>query len=293
MLDALAELPRETALKALSAATAQISPIGDEIESQRRDEVDLNLVSKVIAEVATRTKTSSGDPATVKYRLRLLADEIARLAVPEGGENYKAARDRMGQRGDLSPQLYTIEFLPEFIRDERHFDVTRAQISRVVSECDAVQHLNPGKLFTQGSEPLSLFARTVPDTRGNDYTVLVVAVRSGARLGISKAWRLYHSDLRLTSAIEPLDLLAAFLDRFGMPLHIGTQEKKLFVYEIIEIDQMIDRTGGFDYLGWHAKAGAQYIISNLQRVTEHRVEVAMAYVVNVTQYKAALSRHRN
>jgi hypothetical protein len=140
-------------------------------------------------------------------------------------------------------------------------------------------------------DALSLYAKQIGLKGRRPHVLLVEAVRVGANLKVSDGWRLYPEDVRLTSAMSPLDLLGAFLAVHGVPLVIGDAAQTSSIILYARIRRLAENTpiASFGAL----PQGATISSRMHMRVTpEGWIEVAMAYAINDTSYKQAWRRNR-
>jgi len=106
---------------------------------------------------------------------------------------------------------------------------------------------------------------------------------------VTTAWRVYYSDNDLTNVADPLDVLRAFVDRYGLTFTVGAdpQERKFILYETIPLP----KDAQTDLLKLHNKAGQKFEASNLFRVRDGVAEVAIVYAIDIDRYAEDLRKH--
>ncbi len=115
------------------------------------------------------------------------------------------------------------------------------------------------------------------------------AHRDGDKFLVFSAFRIYPSLIQRIDEVPPLEILKDFVENFGLPLNIGDQVKKFFVKEEIfmnnyrggEIVKILD-TNCSDFL-------SNFLI-RIKDANERGAiaEVALAYCINVKEYKSYL-----
>ena len=149
-------------------------------------------------------------------------------------------------------------------------------------------------LFQEGAsdghgQDISLYLKRHPQA-GGDFFLLVQTQRTGYVQLVHSAWRIYLSDIDLSRINEPLDVLRAFTDEFGISFRIGDSPKpsKFFLYENFpasshSLEQLIT----FEF-----QEKQKPLLSWLHRwKTDSTVDVAIAYVIDMVRYLAALRKH--
>src|SRR6185295_10141045 len=115
-----------------------------------------------------------------------------------------------------------------------------------VNEADDFQHLLPG-LFGPVDNSVSLFTKSY--SNGDDpFTILVQAERKGATIRVEHAFKIYDSDINYDHVREPLDLLLAFIEKYGSQITVGNETAKFVMYKSIPHDV---RTRGINFFQTH------------------------------------------
>jgi hypothetical protein len=251
------------------------------------DERPLNRMhQKVLDELYKKlnidvVKFSSGD--TVKV-LEALIREISASVL--SGPRAEAARARLGRRGDLRLDLYRLTFSPAFDLEEMR-GIRRSHVQDALRNPDAVEHLAEE---TEESMGVTLIAKKHigPDAEGN-FVLLVQALRNEDQLGVAKAVRIYYSDVDLRLASKPVDMLKAFLAKYGVPFYLPTLGPvKYLIGEFIPGDvnprSLNIRIPGFEGVPLEG-------VGTLRPTTLGVMHIPLAYFINSEQYVVDLRRH--
>jgi hypothetical protein len=119
--------------------------------------------------------------------------------------------------------------------------------------------------------------------------LLVQTRREGDLQTVVSAWRVYHEDVDLHSVTKPIELLRAFVDKYGIEFSIAddSRKRKFVLYENIPIAQ--DRTTEVFKLPQPEKRAFEWC--NVFRRSKGELEIAVAYAIDVTRYAEDLRRH--
>lgn len=203
----------------------------------------------------------------------------------------KNVKERVGEKGILRNDLYTIKFhdiFKEKIEASGLFN--KQQAERVILNPTQVQHLAPEFFDQKRTEGQSLFVAT---RNGEDpHSLMVIAVREKDTLNVICGWYIFHRDVDVTNVKTPEDLLRAFASKYGFELTILDKPKgKFLLYE------------SFEYWATHPSLEQVLKVSNPGNQTEigtisyktlraeGKIEVALAYAINVSAYATDLRGH--
>jgi hypothetical protein len=254
-------------------------------------------VRSVVEEVRSQLGFAEDDlSAETRERITARLDSILReLSVSPERENE--ARRRLGDRGELWPRAYRLNF-PADRETLRQVLVREEQLENVLRKPDAVQHLLPAAFNAPGAEPMSLYAMWIQSREGRQpYVMLVQTQRRGDEQQISQAWRVFHDDLERPMPEIPLQMLAAFVERFGVYFSVGNNDRlELFVpYAHLTPDA----SGEVRLFTTHGTAdrpiGPRTELRGslqLKPNEDKSIDVALAYTINLTAYQESLRRHR-
>jgi hypothetical protein len=214
--------------------------------------------------------------------LTLLQRQIHEIAL--GGKDIGAVLARAGQAGRLPTSLYEVSYAPQF---SHCIDLGTkvAHVQDAILRPNEVQHLSGNE---QDPE-FSLFLKFQANTKqAAPYWLSVFAQRQGRTLIVQNAWRVYLSDVDLTNAKKPIDVLSAFANEFGFEILVGSQVGKFIVDETISLpDQQMIRAYTLKGV-----LGKQYLATMSGKNVPGAHRVVVAYAIDLTRYEESLRRHR-
>jgi hypothetical protein len=220
MLKTLEHRPQTEQAKILTAAVDQLLPQALP-EAERKREYS-EAVAELLSEIQ-RTQKLKPTAKNVKAVLfQVLSGELKRVLLDDA--ETKAARSRLGQRGDLPAPQYRVVFDENFRYGPRSRGITRTYVENTIHSPDGFQHLLTERSTDRDSVPaVSLFVkRHANKTRPQDsYVLLVQTQRSADSLHVNTAWSIYPADVDITNAKTPLDMLTAFVGKYGLEFYIG------------------------------------------------------------------------
>lgn len=280
-LDAIKGLPAEEVERRLASAIQVLLPKPEEAAIDDNTRELLNQ---------TREKLSRGkqdETAESRRIFEYLFDQLKDVVVEDEGR----VRARLGQRGELPPYLYRAEFEPSF-RDAVKRGIRRAHVEAALARPDAVQHVQP-PVMDPGSFPsISLYAKYQNGNHFNTHALIVETERRGATQHVGTAWRIYPSEVDVAKAESPLDILHAFVNTYGLEFRVGEGEKRKWVYyQTFTVPRGQEKT---QILKFEAPKGVHHVTGRFIVATNKdsgRVEVALAYSIDLSRYGADLRRH--
>jgi hypothetical protein len=279
-LDALKGLqPGEVERRLASAIQSLLPKPGEEVA----DDTTSELLNQTRQRIQQSGRGALGDSKVFEF----LTNEL-KLAVVS---DEKRVRARLGQRGDLAPYLYHAEFQPAF-RETQKRGIRRSHVEAALARPDVVQHVMPPVAEPRKFPALSLYGKYQNGNRFNSHALIVETERRGDAQLVATAWRVYPSDVDISKAESPLDILRAFINTYGMEFRVfGEGGKVKFVYyqaftpppgkeqEILKLEHPPKQGRG--------EAHAMVAHNKLSGL----VEVALAYVINTSQYGEDLRKH--
>lgn len=288
MLNTLKTLDTRTAQGILANLTLEMMPdpgvpskVGRHVDAETRDRLLHEL------RIRLRLKRDDNSPKARALLYKALAEEISGLAL--AGSKIKEVKARVGQQGLLSPRLYRIDFsFPNFRIAAEKCGVTRAQAEDAIRHPDSFEHFKPELLGFDPERATSLFLKAQKDG-GEFYQLLVLTKRHDDTLTVINAWRVYPSDVDLSRAETPLDVLRAFVESFGIEFKIGGVEKKLFMYERVAVKDK----GEHIEVHFDPKIadGDQVVGQAFFEQKQGVLEVAVAFEIDYIVYAESLRRH--
>src|SRR5262245_12536609 len=201
------------------------------------DAAQIRVREQVLNEVRNHLKLSAYDQSRQAQTkiLDFLNKTMVDLILPPA--KIPTVRARLGQRGDLRPELYQIKFGASF-QDEEKRGIRRSHVVRAMQEPDAVEHLAPDWSSESPYPAFSLYLKHQGEAGPNRFILLVQAVRKDDVQLVGPAWRVYLKEVDLSGADSPLDVLGAFVEVYGLKLSIGQSEpRKFFLYVSIPLEE--------------------------------------------------------
>jgi hypothetical protein len=217
-----------------------------------------------------------------------LAREMGRVALQ--GVDISEVKRRLGERGTLAPSLYRIEFTQQFVRGYEGQGANRADVERTLQAPDRVDHIVPTGLGMQPDKATSLYVKLFPNssTPLKTFSLLVGCQRVGNIQRVGHAWRIYHSDVDLSRTITAVDVLRAFVDKYGVEITVGEKKDKFFWYERVPVKS----DAPSDIVKFNHSKNIDMEV-NFQRglYINGALEIVYAFAINNTVYRADLLTH--
>lgn len=194
-------------------------------------------------------------------------------------ESISTVRKRLGQKGVLPPNAYKIRFAREFELLCKNFSITEKEVLRAINYPDMVKHFVAE--VQDKNDAISLYVKTVAN--GTDpYSLLVDAIRINDEISIHFAFRVYHSDVDVSTISSPTDLLQVFTEKFGSEISLNNENGKLFLYKKMDVG-----TSQFKFtqpLNTILRASRRILIDGVN-------EISIAYGINRDLYFESLRSH--
>jgi hypothetical protein len=190
---------------------------------------------------------------------------------------------RIGNAGRLPPLAYDVIQPREFQGMFYRLGVSRNNVEDAVKRPDDHQHL-----LTEGMPPewqdISLFMKRVMSREpSRRHWLLVQSHRVGAGQKVGAAWRVFPDDVNIESAQQPVDVLKAFVEVYGVPVNVGETkalfiESELFPAGPVKIDVSPAPLDHFISSSSTTNAAGQF-------------RVGVTYCIDIPKYRVALARH--
>jgi hypothetical protein len=199
MFAALVELQAEQAEKALCRAIDALLP--------NAEAVQLSPIEQSLVEDA---REAAGD----KSPAEILAEKLSAYLLPPARE--QAARQRLGQAGQLPLNLYEIQSYGNSWKAGIFHGVTQAEVRSALDNAEIVEHMStsleraPADVRQAGATIVA----TRVKTHGGSHWLLITMGRDGAMFFDVKAWRLAN-DLVSPGRITAQSLLEGLLRKCG------------------------------------------------------------------------------
>jgi hypothetical protein len=243
--------------------------------------------------------------AAVKAKLRIRADDesesargrileylTAELSAPVlRGPRAAAAKGRLGSRGALPPSEYEIKFADSFALAE-DIGVRRRDVARALRSPTAVQHLQREE---EHESLRSLYVLTDGAEKGR-HSLLITTVREGAVQTVHDVLRVYHSDVDITSARTPLEVLRAFAEVYGVPFLVGNSDIPVMFVEHKITYGLRNPDGGFELIRGAPGVSlpTEYTIRASMKLIDQQTgmfEISLAFGLDMHRYREDLKRH--
>jgi len=265
----------------------------------KRTEFDVNNISvaqAVLSEIRDRCGLREGDmsAAALSKIYSVLSEEIS-LVVLEGVDLNKI-KTRLGNKGDLHPSQYKIVFGQQIEMIEA-LGVTKSHLESVIRHPNASIDLAPQSLNEERDPRVSVKVKFINAKRTeNNYALFVITQRAGEFQVVVGAFRVYVADVPLKNVSEPMDVVRAFVAKYGVPFRLGTVVSSFIEREVINLHQPLEAAAKIDVL--HPKSGKIYwplFAGDLTRFTDPQGgvlgEVLLSFVVDVSEYIQTLHKH--
>jgi len=220
------------------------------------------------------------DPAAVS---ELLAQTLRRSVLP--AEQIEAVKRGLGRKGELPPRDYDLVLAPTF---DRRGGMSPNAAFETVREPDAVQHVLLPPEAGRDDVSLSYFAKVIEPRRSSEYVSLVEAHRSETRIAVRLAWRVQPSLVPLTWPARPLDVLKAFVLKYGMGFQVLGNPELHFLLVSMKMKPVVAKsTDVFKLTNVPSQgqySGGQTISTFAFRGSKEDIRIAMAYAIDVTRY---------
>jgi hypothetical protein len=266
--------------------------LSSEAEHSIEDSIDENLRSSLLSEVYRKLHIShTAQSESQKAELyRFLTKEMSNAAL--SATDTDEIKKRVGQRGDLRPDLYSIEIPPEARSLAKERLISLGEITSALEQPHEVEHLLSGVLSSANSEnAISVYSQEQETVSTGEHSVLLVlSRRMGYHQQIMEPIRIYPSDVHINDVISPLDLLKAFIEKYGFELKVAGRTGKFFLYETLpyhgDFTKLVEYPPEFEKETKHRTC-------LLVKLSVGKVEVALVYSINEGRYLADLQKHRS
>lgn len=289
MLSALHNIDHVTASKVLSDIAQDLLPypgVNQLIDARRSDS---ELHSSVLREARQKVKVNIDDNslgANGKL-LNFISREISNIVIQ--GNKDKEAKDRLGQSGDLNLELYNIVFPNEFARYLK-YGIRKTHIESAIRSPDYFQHLLP-QITLENSSGFTLFTKYHgSDIHENSFVLLVQAQRHKSTLAVTAAWRVYLSDVNLSKALWPIDVLREFVEIYGFDEDWGIAVSKFLFNEVVTFEEALNNYQLENRIKKINPQGICIFVAHRDKA-RHLLNVAVAYAIDLKKYELDLKKH--
>jgi hypothetical protein len=265
--------------------------LSPEAEHRIEDSLDeilrSNLLSEVYGKLHINPPAQSESQKAELYRF--LTKEMSNAAL--SATNTDEIKKRVGQRGDLRPDLYSIEIPPEARALAKQRSISLAEITNALEQPHEVEHLLGGVLSSTKSEnAISVYSQEKETVSTGEHSfLLVLSRRTGYHQQVMEAIRIYPSDVHIDDVVSPLALFKAFIEKYGFVLKVAGRTGKFFLYETIpyhgDFAKLVEYPPGFERETRHRTC--LFVKHSLGKV-----EVALVYSINEGRYLTDLQKHK-
>jgi hypothetical protein len=282
-LSSLKKLPATERDSYIAALIRSFTPSPTDV----RDDVELSrdIYQKAEKELLSKLHlTSLEAPHARTAALRFLTGALKQTAVPTS--DVRNVRERVGGKGALPLHLYDVAFGQNFVDLNETLGVSKDAVLAVIRSADGVEHFVPDEVTQSGVDPTTILVKHF--FGADPYTLIVIAMREGAKLRIDRAWKSFFSEVPTEPLAKPVDFLHAFVEVFGVPLRIGDTEAKFVAYEIFPLSptsgrNMIEVLNG----GQQHRFDARFNY----RASAYSLAVTLAFAIDVECYASSLAKH--
>lgn len=293
--------PREVALL-LAGVSSSMLPNPGVGQVLHRTATDPEFIKAVLSEIRHRL-TIREDDYSRKTQARIyafLSDALSNAAL--ANTDVKNIKARLGNKGELRPSDYEIRINDDVVPMLEALGTKRSHVIEAILRPDKVTHLlNNANLEVQFRPTISI--KSIDNRNPEDRFILLIhSVRDGNTQHIGSAFRVYPSDVDLTTASEPVDVLKAFVNKYGLTFQLGVRVSKCMVDEVLEVKRstlaLIDRKDRSAFTLLDGEKGdyflplVDYLESQLQGSEgESLVNITLAFMVDISAYVSTLRKH--
>ena len=292
-LDVLQRFDADTTnaiLAAAALATAPNAGIDDSANNLIREyQTEINAV---LEEIRKKLNIRTGDRSpTANTSVDIFLGRALEESVLAGGRIDDALK-RVAQAGRLNPAAYRV-IQPETFKQQFYpLSISKPQVEDAIHRPDDLEHLMTDNSVDDEHDIFSLFMKRAGGKGHEPNWLLVQCVRHGIDQVTQAAWRIFPTDVDLSTAQQPLDVLKAFVEKFGVEIavegHLGkfidqTQVRKLASEETVT----------FNLASHQKERDHSYFWSTSHRQTKDPtiVNVGISYCIDMTVYRQALLAH--
>jgi hypothetical protein len=214
-----------------------------------------------------------------------LSDEMDSLLLAP--EQTATALERAGQAGRLVPSIYKVVQPNHFRQQFAPLGIKKSDVETAIKQPTDFQHLMTEEAAEDARDALSLFMRVMRPSGGGVYWLLVQTHRQGIEQRAISAWRVYDGDVDLNSASTPLEVLRAFVERFGLIIRVGPIASKFI--EGVDIPTGEDGNVKFSFSGEIPRGHAVFSsVSHVKLVQPSTTIVGIGYSIDLSEYRNSL-----
>lgn len=232
-------------------------------------------------------------PGTEKY------DEIMRSFLSKqvetaimGDSDPAEVRRRLGRQGRLPLSGYAISFTKDFAKESRE---NEKFIRKAITSATDFQHIFAGSLPDVGKGMTLIVISQI--VRKVEHWLLIDAIRENDRLLVDRSFRVFPSLVDLQSANEPIEVLRAFVDYYGLPFSLEHMppakmyEQLLFAKSEDKLDvKLPEMKTEFDVTVTGSSFSFTHDVADKLGVPMSGCTVIAAYGIDVAKYRRDRTR---
>ena len=260
-----------------------LSVMGSDLTSDVRD----RLIQEI--RISLGLKMGDNSPRAMSRIYEYLAREMGNAALT--GVDLKEVRTRLGDKGELAPPLYKVVFTDSFKNGSKRRGVDERIVELTLQSPDNVEHLHPELLGITTKKLTSLYLKSfINNSRPfNSYTLLVFCTRLGYVQQVADAWQIFHSDVDLSKAQTPLDVLKALVAKYGFEIQVGERKANFFWHESVPISRRLPLN---KIINIPTEPSTNWAITwSPGEMRDNNLELIYAFAINNAAYEADLAKH--
>ena len=146
-------------------------------------------------------------------------------------------------------------------------------------------------LLESDRDRISLFLRGIQKKDQDPHWFLVQTYRNGMTQIVQSAWRVFPSDVDLTNANRPVEMLKAFAETFGVPITVGRTRSKFVASEFVLTGGAMGQDLEFEIKVEDVPGDFFMSVSHVKNSSRTLANVGVAYCIDMNKYKLALRAH--
>ncbi|MDX2201316.1 MAG: hypothetical protein NW223_01070 [Hyphomicrobiaceae bacterium] len=196
------------------------------------------------------------------------------------------ALGKAGQAGRLPSSLYKVRVTQQFEQAFRRHGVKKKLVEEAVHLPDDYQHLLNDD--ARERDTLSLFMKKILPSGKEPHWLLLQTVRQGIIQVAQSAWRVYPADVDLTRAKQPLDVLRAFANVFGVDVKVADKTAR-FIESVTFMGDPAKPEQYF-YFAHQERLKTFMSISHVLTTDPGTFRVGIGYCIDLGKYEASLAK---
>ena len=291
----LRERDPEEAIRLLSVVSDSLLPNPGIDDVTHHTQMDPDLINAILTEIRRHLRLPEGDEsvATQSKIYAFLSEEISSAAL--GNADLDKLKTRLGDKGELHPSQYQVRFAGDLVDKELLGD-RKSFIIEAVTRPDMVAHLRTKTLELGNNPRITISIKFVNTRKAEDkFALFAISSRAGQVLRVGCVFRAYYSDVDLRNINEPVDVVKAFIDAYGLRFSIGNIKSKFIYKDFVEMEseptakdmRVLEGQKGHAY--WKVLLGGETRLSSPSAVLLG--EMVLAFCIDISKYVATLRKH--